>query len=127
MMNKAFLKFALSPWLSITQNGSQSFVFNKGWRFFSVFCLFVHLHEIPAKLVEYEILGCSWVVPHCAQFPVNYLVLLNINLQSVVSLNITLICSMTPAVVEVGWTSTRPRILVGCAIPNLIGYFIFAT
>ena len=126
MMNKVFLKFALSHWLSITQNGSQNFAL-RGGGFFSVFCLFVHLHEIPTKLVEYEILGRSWVVPHCAQFPVNYLVLLNINLQSVVSLNITLICSMTPAVVEVGWTSTRPRTLVGWAIPNLIGYFIFAT
>ena len=39
--------------------------------------------------------------------------------------NITLICSMTPAVVEVGWTSTRPRTLVGCAIPNLVWILLY--
>ena len=32
---------------------------------------------------------------------------------------------MTPAVVEVGWTSTRPRTLVGCAIPNLVWILLY--
>ena len=46
-------------------------------RFFKskIFQFLLNLYKVLAKLVEYEILGRSWIVPHCSQLPINDLVL----------------------------------------------------